>query len=421
MDCFNLRYRITNNDMATIKLKYRSSATDGKDGSLFFQIIHHRQVRRIPTDFHLSEAEWDAAGSTVVIPSGPDTERSKYLSSIKESLNGARQRLSAIVMRLDHDGAPYTVEDVVEAYQTQPAAIHGGLVAFTRRLIEEMKKIGKSAAVKRYRVTLSNILRYTGGNEVRWADITSTFMLGFEEFLTKRGLCRNSTSFYMRNLRAIVNRAVDQDVEVPHNPFKHVYTGVDRTVKRAVSLDVVRMIRDIDLSGHPSLEFARNVFMFAFYTRGMSFVDIAFLRKSDLHDNVLTYSRRKTRQQLCVRIEPETRRIIESFGSNPSPFLLPIITDAAVSHERQYESAYCRVNRNIQKIGKILGLKTKLTLYVARHAWASIAQANNVATSIISRAMGHDSEKTTIIYLQSLDTSSVDKANSDIIRMIDHK
>ena len=88
--------------------------------------------------------------------------------------------------------------------------------------------------------------------------------------------------------------------------------------------------------------------------------------------------------------------------------------------ERQYENAYFRINRNLQKVGKQLGLETKLTLYVARHAWASIAHSNNVALSTISKAMGHDSEKTTVIYLKSLDSSSVDKANSDIIRMMNN-
>lgn len=235
------------------------------------------------------------------------------------------------------------------------------------------------------------------------------------------GLSRNSTSFYMRNLRAIINRAIEQDFEMPRNPFKHVYMGIDKTVKRAVSLDVIRQIRDIDLSWHPSLDFARKIFMFAFYTRGMSFVDIVFLKKSDLQNGVLTYSRRKTRQQLTVRIEPETWRLISSFGESKSEFLLPILNDEAPNLEQQYENAYFRINRNLQKVGRMLGLETKLTLYVARHAWASIAHSNHVALSTISKAMGHNSEKTTIIYLQSLDTASVDKANSDIIRMIDKR
>ena len=153
----------------------------------------------------------------------------------------------------------------------------------------------------------------------------------------------------------------------------------------------------------------------------MSFVDIAFLKKSDARNGLITYSRRKTRQLLTVRIEPETRMIIESFGKNGTPFLLPILTDETADPEHQYENAYSRINRNIQKVGIMLGLDTKLTLYVARHSWASIAHSSDVALSTISRAMGHDSEKTTVIYLQSLDTSSVDKANSDIIRLINMK
>ena len=405
--------------MATIKLKYRPSSVKGKDGTLFFQIIHQRQVRQIYTGLRVSDAEWDAEEALVNLPSGTSVERTKYLVSIKDSLKECQKKLLLIISGLDRKGSPYTAQDVVVAYNTPMTII--GLVSFTKGLIEDLKKIGKKATVRRFEATLNSLLRYTDNIDVAWSELTSNFVLGFEEFLMKRGLCRNTTSFYMRNLRAIVNRAVEQDFEVPRNPFKHVYMGVDKTVKRAVGLEVIRMIRDIDLSGQPALDFARKVFMFAFYTRGMSFVDIAFLKKSDLHNGVITYSRRKTRQQLVVRVEPETLKIIESFGRNETSFLLPIITDETSDTEQQYENAYFRINKNIQKVGTKLGLDTKLTLYVARHAWASIAHSNHVALSTISKAMGHDSEKTTIIYLQSLDTSSVDKANSDIIKMIDKK
>lgn len=405
--------------MATIKLKYRPSSVKDKDGTLFFQIIHQRQVRQIYTGLRVSDAEWDAENELINTLEESSLERTKYLISIKDSLKEYQKKLLIIISSLDRKGSPYTAQDVVTAYNT-PLPV-GGLVSFTRKLIEDLNKIGKKATVRRFEVTLNSLLRYTDNKEVTWIELTSNFILGFEENLIKRGLCRNSTSFYMRNLRAIVNRAVEQDLEVPRNLFKHVYMGVDKTVKRAVNIDVIRMIRDIDLTGQPALDFARKVFMFAFYTRGMSFVDIAFLKKSNLHNGVITYSRRKTRQQLMVRVEPETKKVIESFGKNETPFLLPILTNEAYNLEQQYENAYFRINRNIQKVGTMLGLDTKLTLYVARHAWASIAHSNHVALSTISKAMGHDSEKTTIIYLQSLDTSSVDKANSDIIRMMDRK
>ena len=404
--------------MATIKLKYRRSSVKGRNGTLFFQIIHMRQVRQIYTDLHIADDEWNAETATVIIPAGIIPERIKFLSTVKTTLKDWHSKLSAIIEQFDQNGLPYTVEDVVSAYNAPLTIV--GLVSFTRELIDDLKKIGKKATVKRFDATLNSLMRYTGGNEIEWKEVTSTFILGYEEFLIKRGLCRNSTSFYMRNLRAIVNRAIERDFEVTRNPFKHVYMGVDKTIKRAVSLDVVQKIRDIDLGGHPSLDFARKVFMFAFYTRGMSFVDIAFLKKSDMNNGLITYSRRKTRQQISVRIEPEIKKLIDSFGNNETDYLLPIITEAGGDVERQYENAYFRINRNLQKVGKQLGLETKLTLYVARHAWASIAHSNNVALSTISKAMGHDSEKTTVIYLKSLDSSSVDKANSDIIRMMNN-
>lgn len=403
--------------MASIKLKFRPSSVKGKDGTLYFQIIHLRQVRQLYTDLHIADSEWNAETATIIVPSGTTPERARFLSSVKASIKELHSKLTSIILQLERKGSAYTVDDVMKAYNAPFAVM--GLVSFTRKLIDDMKKIGKRAAVKRFGTTLNSLTAYTGGNEVAWEDMTSTFVLGFEAFLIKRGLCRNTTSFYMRNLRAIVNRAAEHDFEVPHNAFKHVYMGVDKTVKRAVNIDVIRKIRDIDLSGRPALDFARKVFLFAFYMRGMSFVDVAFLRKTDLHNGVITYSRRKTRQQLLVRIEPETSKLIDSFGKNEGDYLLPIITDEGGDAERQYENAYYRINRNLQKVGKMIGLETKLTLYVARHAWASIALANNVAVSTISKAMGHDSEKTTLIYLQSLDTSSVDNANSDIIRLID--
>lgn len=401
--------------MASIKVKLRPSSVKDREGTLFYQIIHMRQVRQIYTEIHIRKEEWDPVESSITAVPGTDTQRTRYLAAAMDTLRADTSRLTATVSHLESKGLPYTVEDIVEVFNTPSAVI--GVVSFSRQLISDMKKIGKDRAAKRLGISLNSLLRYTGGNEVAWHEFTSTFIIGYEEFLTRRGLCRNSTSFYMRNLRSIVNRAAEQGFEVPHNPFRHVYTGVDKTVKRGVSLETVCRIRDMDLSGHPSLDFARNIFMFAFYTRGMSFVDMAFLRKSDVSGGVITYSRRKTRQQLQVRIEPETRKIMDRLGCGAASYLLPIITDDGDT-AKQYENAYCRVNHSIQKIGRMLNLGTKLTLYVARHAWASIAHANNVSLGTISKAMGHDSESTTLIYLRSLDTSAVDKANSDIIRMM---
>ena len=222
----------------------------------------------------------------------------------------------------------------------------------------------------------------------------------------------------MRNLRAIYNRAVDKGLTVQRFPFRHVYTGIDKTVKRAVSLNVIRKIRELDLSLHPSMDYARDVFMFSFYTRGMSFVDIAFLKKKDLKNGILSYRRHKTDQQIFIKWEKPMQDLIDKYDTAGSPYMLPIIKNIGNDERRQYRTEAHRINRNLRKIGEQIGLVIPLTTYVARHGWASIAKSKNIPIATISEAMGHDSESTTRIYLASLDTASVDKANSLILKSL---
>ena len=142
----------------------------------------------------------------------------------------------------------------------------------------------------------------------------------------------NTISFYMRNLRAIYNRAVERELTVQRYPFKHVYTGVDKTVKRAVPLKVIRRIRDLDLTLSPVLDYARDLFMFSFYTRGMAFVDMAYLKKKDLQNGVLVYRRQKTGQQLFIKWEKPMQEIVGKYDTSATPYLLPIIRDMPPSN-----------------------------------------------------------------------------------------
>ena len=166
------------------------------------------------------------------------------------------------------------------------------------------------------------------------------------------------------------------------------------------------------------MDYARDIFMFSFYTRGMSFIDMAFLKKKDLQNGILSYRRHKTNQQLFIKWEKPMQELINKYDTSGTPYLLPVIKSCDKDERRQYKSEAHRVNRNLKKIGRQLGLVIPLTTYVARHGWASIAKSKNIPVSVISEAMGHDSEKTTLIYLASLDTSAIDKANSLILKSL---
>lgn len=400
--------------MATVKTKFRASSSSTKEGTLFYQVIHKRVPRQIHTGYKLYPQEWDAENKEIVFPPGIGDNRRNYLASLKDALRKDIKRLKSIISRLERADGSYTAEDVVESYLS-PTDTHS-FISFAHTLVGQLKQIGKQYTA--YETAINSFTRFRKEQDVPLDEVDSDLMMAYEAYLKSKGICPNSSSFYMRNLRAIYNRAVDKELTEQRNPFKHVYTGIDKTVKRAVPLSVIRQIRDLDLNLHPAMDYARNIFMFSFYTRGMSFIDMAFLKKKDLQNGVLSYRRHKTNQQLFIKWEKPMQELIDKFDTSGTPYLLPIIKNCDNDARKQYKSDAHRVNQSLKKIGKMLGLGISLTSYVARHSWASIAKSKNIPIATISEAMGHDSENTTRIYLASLDTTVVDKANSLILKSL---
>lgn len=400
--------------MATVKTKFRASSSSTKEGTLFYQVIHKRVPRQIHTGYKLYPQEWDAENKEIVFPPGIGDNRRNYLVSLKDALRKDIKRLKSIISRLERADGAYTAEDVVESYLS-PTDTHS-FISFAHTLVGQLKQIGKQYTA--YETAINSFTRFRKEQDVPLDEVDSDLMMTYEAYLKSKGICPNSSSFYMRNLRAIYNRAVDKELTEQRNPFKHVYTGIDKTVKRAVPLSVIRQIRDLDLNLHPAMDYARNIFMFSFYTRGMSFIDMAFLKKKDLQNGVLSYRRHKTNQQLFIKWEKPMQELIDKFDTSGTPYLLLIIKNCDNDARKQYKSDAHRVNQSLKKIGKMLGLAISLTSYVARHSWASIAKSKNIPIATISEAMGHDSENTTRIYLASLDTTVVDKANSLILKSL---
>lgn len=290
---------------------------------------------------------------------------------------------------------------------------------FMEGVIARLKVLGKVRTPETYATTLSSFKRFRKYKDLPMKDMDSDMMVAYEAYLKESGVSPNTSSFYMRNLRAVYNRAVEKGLVEQKFPFKHVYTGVEKTAKRAIPLVAVWKIKEMDLSSNPALDFARNLFLFSFYTRGMSFVDMAYLRKKDLNNGILSYRRRKTGQQLFIKWEKCMQETVDKYDTGQSACLLPVIRpESGVEERKQYINTAHNVNRALKIIGERLGLPVPLTMYVARHAWASIARSKNVPLSVISEGMGHDSEATTRIYLASLDTATVDKANSLILKCL---
>ena len=384
---------------------------DGKEGGLYFQIIHNRVVRQLNTDYRIFASEWDANSETVMT----NGDRVNIVNAIKERLAWDMARLKKVISQLITEQSRYTADDVITGYHklTKEAS----LFSFWHNVIAQLKQLGKVRTSETYTATLKSFMAFRDDQDVPLDGITSDMMLMYEAYLKARGVRMNTISFYMRNLRAVYNRAAEKGLTAQNYPFRHVYTGVDKTVKRAIPIKSIKALKEMDMAMNSALDFARDMFLFSFYTRGMSFVDMAYLKKTNLQNGILTYRRRKTGQELSIKWEKCMAEIIAKYPENKTDFLLPIIKDEG-DERRQYDNALHLVNYRLKELSTMLKLQRPLTMYVARHSWASAAKAKNVPLSVISEGMGHDSEATTQIYLASLETSVVDKANKMILGLL---
>ena len=293
------------------------------------------------------------------------------------------------------------------------------VIGFMSEQIKSLTECTRLGTAKNYRAAMDGLKNFLAGQSLSFTELNVQFVERYNEFLLRKGLAKNSISFHMRILRAVYNKAVRKGLTEQSEPFRNVYTGIDRTRKRAVDKSVISRLIALDLSGSSPLSLTRDLFLFSLYTRGMSFVDIAFLKRDNIKDGTICYIRRKTGQRLCIRIEPCIRQIIDRYSGNDSEYVFPILKseDAHAAYSR-YLISMTYYNRLLKRLSAMLGLQQGLTFYVARHSWAKLARDCNVPVSVISAGMGHTTEQTTRIYLTSLENYLIDNANKTILKRL---
>lgn len=400
--------------MVSIKVKFRPSTVADHEGAIYYQIIHERKVRQLLSDYKVFPTEWDESRSMVTTTT--ISGRKSFIISIRERIRWDIERLTKIARKFDADGLIYTADDVIDEFNRY--AHEYSLFNFMEGIIARLKRNGKARTSETYKSTLNSFKKFRQDDDIMLDCLTSEIMEAYEAWLQKRGVAPNTISFYTRILRAVYNRAVGDGIIENRNPFRKVYTGVDKTVKRALPIVVIKKIKALDLSLTPTFDYARDMFLMSFYLRGMSFIDMAFLKKADLKNGYVTYRRRKTGRQLIIEWTEEMQTILDKYPENRSDYLLPVIRHKCTSERCTYRNVSYNINRNLKNIAVMVGVTIPLTLYVARHSWASAAKTKGIPVSVISEGMGHDSEATTRIYLANLDTSVVDKANSMILKSL---
>jgi site-specific recombinase XerD len=379
-----------------------------KDGShpIVLQFIKGRKRKLLSLGQSAKEDEW-------IEEKGIPSKKHPYQDKLRNFIKGKVAEANRITIDYESKNKPYSLEDVVN--KVKGIASSEYLFVYLDQIIDGLAKQGRKGNEIVYRCTKNSIQSFHEGDIVL-SDIDNKFLIAYNDYLAGKGLKRNSISVYMRTLRSVLNKAIKEGVmDESVYPFNKYTIKSETTAKRAISKDDINSIRGLELELGSTLDITRDFFMFSFYTRGMSFVDLVYLKKSSIQDGRIVYTRRKTGQKFTIKITEQSQSIIDKYTREDNDYIFPIIKGRE-NEFRDYKNAARLMNKKLKVLATMAGIDGDLTTYVARHSWATIAKRSGIPTAVISEGLGHETEETTQIYLDSFENKTLDDANDLIIK-----
>ena len=384
---------------------------------LMLRLTQHRKRKYISLGISVKEKDWDFK-KNVPRKSCPDREAILKLISDKVSA------YNSLIMELTAKQQEFTMSTLIQTLENRKKVQTVGQMY--DYIINELRKSDKLGNMEVYKYSRDSLIKFHKSLDIPFSDINCQWLERYETWLHGFGCKDTTVSQLFRTLRSVFNRAlsmklIKQDI-YPFNDFKVSKFDV-RTKKRAVSKEDVRKIMSLDLSGERQyMQFARDIFLFSYFGAGINFSDIALLRYCDISDSRVRYIRKKTGKDISFSLSDAGCEIISRYSrpdAKQDDYIFPILDRkkhrTEIQRKNRIHKVLRHVNTSLAEIGKMAGLETHLTTYIARHTFATVLKRSGVNIAIISESMGHSDIATTQIYLDSFENSQIDEAMKNLL------
>lgn len=296
-----------------------------------------------------------------------------------------------------------------------------GLFLFLSDVIQGLMDRGKVGRARLYKRLLSSLKEFNGNKELAFSDVDVPFLNRYEVFLYQSRLVENSINTYLKVLRALLNMAIkDKMMKKESYPFNDYSLSKFSTLtkKRAITKEELKRVADLDFSKNKNLSIARDLFLFSYYGQGMNFRDMAYLKWSQVVNGSVIYTRMKTGKVIHYDLLPPAIDILGRYKLSDSQlngYIFNILDDTKhtnpVQIDNRVKHVLKKINSYLEEISKMAGIAVHLTMYVARHTYATVLKESGIPTSVISEALGHKSEFITQTYLKSFSNDVIKQAN----------
>lgn len=390
---------------------YKSKVLKNNENPLMIRVCKDRKMKYISLGLSINPVYWNFKKNKPK-PNCPNREQLEMLIVEKT------RAFSDKIIELKSMQKDFTATTLIEKVNkpVQRRTVNDIFLEYMDRLSIE-KRTGYMLSVKQLH---NSLLKFNKHLNIYFSDMDVDWLKKYETWLRKSDLKDNTIGIRFRTLRAVYNLAIDINiVKAEYYPFKSYKVSKlhEETIKRALTKDdIFRIINYKTKSAYMMLSI--DLFTFSYLMGGINFVDIAYLQRSNMIDNRIVYSRRKTGKLIKLPLHTKAINLIDKYKKNDNPYLFPILSSFHKTDQQKANRVHkviSKVNKNLKMIGEELKIPVKLTTYVARHSYATVLKRAGVSTSIISESLGHSSEKVTQIYLDSFENSQIDAALENLL------
>lgn len=408
--------------MAThIKLSLDTRRKDTKTFPLIFRLTHNRKTTSIGTGHQLVVSDWDQKRHQIK-PSFKGTESPARLNNLLQKRMA--YMVDMITQLEDNNKLKYMSVSDLRTHITR-SSNKVTFYQFTEQQIQDMLKSKRVGNARVYKHTLNAVKNFRKSKDFTFDELNLDFLNRFEKHHLGKGNKLGGLSVYLRTIRAINRKAIKAGIADNEGyAFNDYIIRSGKPEKRALPINAIRKIAELELDENTALFRDRNIFMMSFLLNGMSFVDMAHLKLSNIVDGRIKYSRKKTDEPYNIKVHHQLKPFLTFFtkGKEKSDYLLNIIkSDIPIDSYNQIVWARKRFNDNLKKLAELAGIEENITSYAARHSFASGANDMGIPLTAISQMLGHKRISTTQAYLANLRKSKMDEYQDEIFGHLSEK
>lgn len=283
-------------------------------------------------------------------------------------------------------------------------------------------RIGTAASYKCAKVSIQKFRK-----DLTFAEITDTFLKKYEKWMLENGNSISTVGIYLRSLRAVYNlQNIDKRV-YPFGVGAGKYTiPTGKNIKKALTILEIGKIYNYPAEPRTTKEMAKDYWMFLYLSNGMNVKDFCLLKWENITDNMLNYTRAKTKRSnkenktISVALKNESKEIIKKWGCpsiNKDSYIFPHLNNQMNEQQKRttYHGLIKTINKHIKQIAKEVEINKNVTTYFARHSFATVLKRSGVKIEMISELLGHSNVGVTESYLDSFEKEQIQKETDALL------